>query len=288
MAFGRETDGIADADMPTVLAGGELTGVRSLRQTGSSLLLLMSIWQAIVWISGVPRYVLPSPGDVLAALSRQWFFLASQSVVTICEILLGLIFGAAAGIATAIAIAALPRLGRLIWPMVLVLQAFPVFVLAPLLVLWFGFGMVSKVVMTTIIIFFPVTSAFGDGLRRTDPAILDAVALTQATHWQTLVLVRMPLAIPALVSGLRVAAPLAPLGAVIGEWVGASAGLGFVMVQANARMQTDTVFAAMAILALLSVGLRFSIDRLTAPLAHWVREDVPGADIHHSQRKAYP
>jgi putative hydroxymethylpyrimidine transport system permease protein len=192
--------------------------------------------------------------------------------VTASEIVVGLGFGAAFGIATALGLAAFPRTGRLIWPMVLILQALPVFVLAPVLVLWFGFGMASKVVMTTIVIFFPVASAFADGLRRTDAAILDAAALTPASHWQTLIHIRVPLALPGLISGLRVAAPLAPLGAVIGEWVGASAGLGFVMVQANARMQTDTVFAAMTILALLSVFLRLAIDRLTAPLMHWQRE----------------
>ena len=95
---------------------------------------------------------------------------------------------------------------------------------------------------------------------------------TPATHWQALVAIRVPLALPGLISGLRVAAPLAPLGAVVGEWVGASAGLGFVMVQANARMQTATVFAAMAILAALTVLLRLAVDRLTAGLTPWAEE----------------
>lgn len=246
--------------------------MRTTLATGRSLLLLVLIWQAAIWLWSPPRYMLPAPTDVIQALVRQRFFLLSQSLVTMSEILVGLTFGAAFGIATALGVAAFPRTGRLIWPMVLVLQAFPVFVLAPVLVLWFGFGMTSKVVMTTIVIFFPVASAFSDGLRRTDRAILDAAALTPASHWQTLIHIRAPLALPALISGLRVAAPLAPLAAVIGEWVGASAGLGFVMVQANARMQTDTVFAAMTILALLTVFLRVVIDRLTAPLAHWQHE----------------
>src|SRR5690606_17666206 len=192
---------------------------------------------------------------------------------TLGETAIGFVVGAALGVATALCIAALPRFGRVVWPMVLVLQAFPVFVIAPLLVLWFGFGMASKVVMTTLIIFFPVASAFADGLRRIEPEILDATALTQASRWQELWHVRVPLALPSLVSGLRVAAPLAPLGAVIGEWVGASAGLGFVMVQANARMQTDTVFAAMAIIALLTLALRRAVDWLGPRLAPWAAEE---------------
>lgn len=252
--------------------------------TVRSLFLLLLIWQAAIWLFAPPRYMLPSPADVVQAFARQPAFLLSQSLVTGCEILLGLMFGAAFGITTALAVAAFPRTGRLFWPMVLILQTFPVFVLAPLLVLWFGFGMTSKVVMTTIIIFFPVASAFADGLRRTDQFILDAVSLTPATHWQTLVHVRAPLALPALISGLRVAAPLAPLGAVIGEWVGASAGLGFVMVQANARMHTDIVFAAMTVLAVLTVALRLAVDRLTRPLAHWARETIPASEAQFQSK----
>ncbi|NVD39780.1 ABC transporter permease [Ensifer sp. HO-A22] len=237
-----------------------------------SLVVLVILWQAVAVVFAPPRFLLPTPFEVLAVFARQPGFLLEQSLVTITEMLAGLAVGTFFGVVTAIGVAAFPRLGKLIWPFVLVLQAFPVFVIAPLLVLWFGFGVVSKVVMATIIIFFPIVSAFSDGLRRTNTQIMDAIALTKASHWQALRLVRVPLALPGLVSGLRVAAPLAPLGAVVGEWVGASAGLGFVIVQANARMQTDVVFAAMAILAVLAVGLRLLVDEVTRPLAHWARE----------------
>jgi putative hydroxymethylpyrimidine transport system permease protein len=230
----------------------------------NGVLLLLILWQTGTWLFAPPRYILPSPADVAAALLRQPGFLFGQAMVTFGEMAVGLF--------VAFTIAAIPRLGRLVWPMVLVLQAFPVFVLAPILVLWFGFGMASKVVMTGIIIFFPVASSFTDGLNRTDRAILDAASLTEASHWQILTRLRVPLALPSLISGLRVAAPLAPLGAVIGEWVGASAGLGFVMIQSNARMQTDTMFAAMAILAVMAVLLRLVVDRATANLAPWTKE----------------
>lgn len=233
---------------------------------------LLLLWQAGIWLAHPPRYILPSPSDVVAALALKRSFLFWHSLITITEIIVGLFCGALLGATIALLCAALPRLGGVFWPMVLVMQALPVFVLAPVLVLWFGFGIASKAVMATIIIFFPVASAFADGLRRTEPSILDAVAMTEASHWQTLRYIRVPLALPALVSGLRVAAPLAPIGAVVGEWVGASAGLGFVMVQANARMQTDTVFAAMSILALLALLLRLAVDWTTARLVPWAPE----------------
>lgn len=233
---------------------------------------LLVLWQAVIWIVMPPRYIMPSPLDMVAAMARQPGWLLSNTLVTLSEIVAGFLAGTLLGITTALAVVALPRLGRAVWPIMLVLQAFPVFVIAPLLVLWFGFGLASKVVMTTLIIFFPVASAFADGLRRIDPEVLDATALCGASRWQALWRVRVPLAMPALVSGLRVAAPLAPLGAVIGEWVGASAGLGFVMVQANARMQTDVVFAAMVIIAILTLALRAAVDRIAPFLAPWASE----------------
>jgi putative hydroxymethylpyrimidine transport system permease protein len=235
-----------------------------------TVLVLGLTWQALVTALAPPRYILPGPLAVLDALTRQWRFLAEHALVTLGEIAAGFAMGVALGVTTALAVAAFPRLGRLAWPVVLVLQASPVFVLAPLFVLWFG--MASKVAMTTLIIFFPVASAFADGLRRIPAEIIDAARLVAAGPWRILFEIRVPLAMPALVSGLRVAAPLAPLGAVIGEWVGASAGLGFVMVQANARMQTDTVFAAMAVLAALALALRAAVDALAPRLAPWADE----------------
>lgn len=233
----------------------------------------VGVWQMLVMVLSPPRYILPAPADVLAAAWRQPQYLSYNTLVTLSEIAAGFAAGASIGIAVAFGLAALPRLGALVWPLVLVVQALPVFVAAPVLVLWFGFGMASKVVMTTLIIFFPVASAFADGLRRTERELIEAAMLENASHWRILTAIRLPLAMPALVSGLRVAAPLAPLGAVIGEWVGASAGLGFVMVQANARMQTDTVFAAMAILAALALILRALVDHLAPRLAPWAQEE---------------
>ncbi|MDS7595597.1 ABC transporter permease [Agrobacterium tumefaciens] len=254
----------------------------------NGVLLLLVLWQMGTWLFAPPRYILPSPVDVFAAFSRQPGFLFGQAAITLSEMAAGLAVGIASGIAIAFATAAIPRFGRLVWPMVLVLQAFPVFVLAPILVLWFGFGMASKVAMTAIIIFFPVASAFTDGLNRTDRDILDAASLTQASHWQILTMLRVPLALPSLISGLRVAAPLAPLGAVIGEWVGASAGLGFVMIQSNARMQTDTMFAAMVVLAVMAVLLRLAVDLATARLAPWATESRQSISLKDFRRISKP
>lgn len=242
------------------------------RDVCGGLAAVVAIWQAAIWLFQPPGYMLPAPADVLAVLAERHDILLRNAAITLSEALLGLLFGTLAGAAAAIGMAASPLANRLAWPLLLVLQAIPVFAIAPLLVVWFGFGLASKVVMTSLVIFFPVTSAFADGIRRTDPFLLDACALTAATRWQTLMAVRVPMAMPGFISGLRVAAPLAPLAAVVGEWVGAAGGLGFLMLQANARMQTGDVFAALFILAVLTLALRACVDAATTRLVPWQRE----------------
>ncbi|WP_246272560.1 ABC transporter permease [Phyllobacterium pellucidum] len=235
----------------------------------AALAAVAAFWQVVVWLFQPPRFILPGPIAVVSALVEQRQYLGVNASITLIEILLGLAFGALAGIIIALLVAAIPAFRHVVWPLLLVLQALPVFAIAPLLVLWFGFGLASKVVMASLIIFFPVASAFADGLQRTNRDLLDVASLTQATPLATLLLVRVPSALPSLGSGLRVAAVFAPIGAVIGEWVGSSRGLGFVMLQANARMQTETMFAALMILAALTVILRFLVDALTRRLTPW-------------------
>lgn len=258
--------------MVSTRAGG---GARAFGRVLFGLGALVLGWQLAILALDPPAYMLPPPGEVLRAFAARPDYFLRHAGITLIEVLLGLCAGASAGVVMAVAIAALPRAGRALWPFLLAAQALPVFAIAPLLVLWFGFGLSSKVVMAGLIIFFPVTSAFVDGMRRVDPAILDDCAMTEASHWQALWHVRLPLGLPGLVSGLRVAAPLAPLGAVVGEWVGASGGLGFIMLQANARMKTAEVFAALVLLAAMTLALRALVDLITPKLVPWARE-TPG------------
>ncbi|MGO3399247.1 MAG: ABC transporter permease, partial [Serratia proteamaculans] len=181
---------------------------------------------------------------------------------------LGVLFGAL----LALAMIGSPRLQRWLMPLVLTSQAIPVFALAPLLVLWFGFGMSAKVVMAVLVIFFPVTSAFFDGLRRVNNDYLDLARTLRASPWAQLRHVRLMAALPAFGSGLRMAAAVAPIGAIIGEWVGSAEGLGYVMLNANARMQTDICFAALFILVLMTVLLWVTVDALLLRLINWAPE----------------
>lgn len=233
---------------------------------------LVAIWQAVVVVFAPPAFMLPPPVDVLAALRDRPNLWRVDAVTTLKETGIGLVAGTVLGVALALLMSFLPLSRRLLLPVMVVSQALPVFAIAPLLALWFGFGLASKVVMATIAIFFPVASAFHDGLTRTDPGLLDLARLYGAGRSQEVAVLRLPSALPSLVTGIRLAAVYAPIGALIGEWVGASSGLGYAMLLANARAQTDVVFAALFLLAAMSVLLRAFVDLATRNLTPWAPE----------------
>jgi putative hydroxymethylpyrimidine transport system permease protein len=243
----------------------------ALRAVGVAAVLLI-VWQAVIVVFQPPAFMLPGPIAVYAALRDRPELWQVHAVTTLSETLIGLAAGASLGAALALAMSFLPLTRRILLPVLVVSQAIPVFAIAPLLVLWFGFGLASKIVMATIAIFFPVTSAFADGLARTDVNLLDLARLHGARRWQVVMLLRLPGALPALVTGLRLAAVYAPVGALIGEWVGASSGLGYAMLLANARAQTAVMFAALILLAAMSVILRAAVDLLTENLTPWAAE----------------
>ena len=232
----------------------------------------MLAWELVVRGTGVPPFILPGPAAVGAALVDRAPHLVEHALVTGGEILAGLLIATALGGLTGLALAASAPARRWLLPVLVVSQALPVFALAPILVLWFGYGPTSKIAMAVLIIYFPLTATLYDGLRRADANLLDLATLAGASTWQRLLWIRLPAALPALASGLRVAAAVAPIGAVVGEWVGASRGLGYLMLHANARMQVDVMFAALVVLAAMAVALYVAVDRLARRLTPWQSE----------------
>jgi len=236
---------------------------------------LILIWWAITAFTSIPPYMLPSPIKVAEALVAQRQTLVGATATTFAEIMLGLACGTILGAGLALGMVFSPLLQRWLMPLLLLSQAIPVFALAPLLVLWFGFGMASKVVMAVLVIFFPVTASFFDGLRRADIGWLDLARSMNASPWAILRHVRLYAALPAFGSGLRVATAIAPIGAIIGEWVGSSAGLGYVMMNANARIQTDVMFSALTILSVMAILLWVIVDRVLKRILYWAPDTVP-------------
>ena len=238
--------------------------------------ILVGLWGGAVAVFEPAPFILPGPGQVIITLIEQWNSLIYHAGITLSEILLGLVLGTILGVATALLVNASNLARRYVLPLIIASQALPVFAIAPLLVLWFGLGLGSKIAMATLIIYFPVASALNDGLARADANFIDIARMYGASRFQILSKFRLPAALPSLASGIRVAATVAPIGAVVGEWVGASGGLGYVINQANARMQTDTVFAGLVLLILMVVLLRLAIDTLLDRLVFW----APRTNLH--------
>jgi len=235
---------------------------------------LLALWEAGVRLADVPHYMLPAPSRIALALAGNVGLLLNNACITLAEILIGMAVGTLLGCVSGLVLVRFTAARRLLLPVLVVSQAIPVFALAPVLVLWLGFGLASKIAMAALVIYFPIASAFYDGLRRTEPGWVELARTMSARPAAILLQIRLPAALPALASGLRVAAAIAPIGAVIGEWVGAAAGLGYLMTLSMGRGQTDLAFAALFLLALLGLALFYAVDAGLRRLIPWQRESA--------------
>ncbi len=244
---------------------------------------LLGIWTFVVWATDLPKFILPTPLQVFSSFLERYEILLHHAQTTILEIILGLILGIIFGIFSALAISMHRGARQWFMPVLIASQAVPVFAIAPLLVLWFDYGITSKVVMATLIIYFPVTVSFLDGLNRTPPPLLDLARLMQQQRkagwlmrtWRLYRYIRIPHALPSLASGMRVATAVAPIGAVVGEWVGSSSGLGYLMLHANGRMQTDLLFASLLTLTFIAIALFYLMDFLLRRALVWQPDQTP-------------
>lgn len=233
------------------------------------IIFLFILWQSVILIFDLPHYILPKPEDVFSQLINQHSLLWEHTQITLLEIIIGTIIGSIFGLGSAFTLLYFKKVEKYLLPILVISQAIPVFAIAPLLVLWFGYGMASKIVMTVIIIYFPITTACYDGLKNTPKQWLQLAQTYKLSPLQTLFKVRFKASLPSLASGLKIAVCIAPIGAVIGEWVGSSKGLGYLMLHANARMQIDLMFSALFILIVMTLSIYFLTDYLTKKFIPW-------------------
>jgi len=200
-------------------------------------------------------FLVPSPAEIASSLWENRALLAENAWVTLQEIWLGFLCGLAAGIGFAVLLRLSETLRRATYPLMVATQAVPILVIAPILVVWFGYGMGPKLVIVALICFFPIAVNTADGLRSVDPEATKMMRTLDASRWQLLWRVEAPTALPFTFSGARIAATFAPIGAVFGEWVGADSGLGHLILQDNGQFETARVFAAVTILAAIAIAL---------------------------------
>lgn len=227
------------------------------------------IWECLIRILQLPNYILPTPFAVLKSLIDHATLITSQTLPTLFEVLLGLFFGIILGVTIALSMSLFRPLHNFLLPLLLASQALPVFAIAPLLVLWFGYGITAKIITTTFMLFFPITNNFLDGLKQTPENYLNMAEIMNSNRWQILYQIRIPAALPNLASGIRLATAMAPLGAIIGEWVGSNQGLGFLLLNANAQMQIDLMFAVLLVIFFLGIILYFLVDTLIKLALPW-------------------
>ena len=233
------------------------------------LLLLLGAWEILVHWFDVKPFILPAPSQILGAFVENIAMLSWHGAVTFSEILLGLMLGGLGGFLLAVAVFYSPLLDKALYPLIIGSQMIPVFAIAPILIVWMGYGLWPKVTVAALISFFPLVVTVSDGLREPSEEAVDLFRSLGATRRQIFWKLRLPASMPTVFSGLKVSATLAVVGATIGEWVGSHQGLGYLMLQSNARLRMNLVFAAIMMLALLGLFLFGVLRIIERRVVHW-------------------
>ncbi len=221
---------------------------------------VLALWYAVVLGLHVPSYLLPTPGAVVSRIGEDFTFLAYHAWVTTYETLGGFVLSVVVGIPIAVLIVSSRPLDRALMPWLVLSQTFPKVALAPLIVVWFGLGIVPKLVVTFMVAFFPVVISSIVGLRSIEREMVELARSLRATRRQMFWHFRLPLALPNIFAGLKVSVAFSVVGAVIAEWVGATEGLGYLLLQANANLDTALLFAVLAWLTVIGLVLYYAVE----------------------------
>jgi ABC-type nitrate/sulfonate/bicarbonate transport system permease component len=248
-------------------------------EAGPPLLLIgfiLLIWQTVADRSGLSAFILPSPIQVWQAGRETWDLLLKAIGVTMMETTLGLVIAIIIGVMLAAAMDLSKVLHRALYPLLVVSQTVQILAIAPLLIIWFGFGLLPKVLVVILICFFPLAVNTVDGLASADPDLIALLRSMGARRGQIWRMVRLPSAMPLFFSGLRIAVTYSVVGATIAEWVGGSAGLGLYMLRSKNALATDQVFVAIVVTSVISIALYllvFAIERAALPWYHTTQRD---------------
>lgn len=237
----------------------------------AALAAIVAVWQLACSLGLVAPYLLPSPAAVAAALVSDAPLLAGHAATTLAEAGIGLAAGVAAGLAAAIVMDRFEVLYRAFYPIVVLTQTIPAVAIAPLLVLWFGYDMLPKIILIVVSTFFPVTVGVLGGLRSIDPDEIDLMRSMGATELQILRHAKLPAALPQFFSGLKISAAYAIVGAVIAEWLGGFSGLGVYMTRVRKAYSFDKMFAVILLVSVLSLLLMWAVDRVRHRAVPWDR-----------------
>jgi len=234
-----------------------------------TLVLLIVLWDLVVRVFDIKPFILPTPWMVGEALVRDFGALVHHGTTTMQEVLAGFALSVLVGVPLALAIASSPLFERAAYPLLVGSQAVPKIAIAPLFVIWLGFGIAPKILMAFLISIFPVIVAGVVGLRSVEAEKLHLARSMGASRWQTFAMFRLPSALPSLFGGLKLAIAFAVTGAVVGEFIGADRGLGRVIMVANGNLDTPALFAAVVVLTGMAVALFYLVEALERVTVRW-------------------
>ncbi|MGI8728052.1 MAG: ABC transporter permease [Solirubrobacterales bacterium] len=230
---------------------------------------LASRWDVLSELLGIEPFLVPSPSEIADSLWTDRDLLARNAWVTFGEVIGGFAVAVAVGVTSAIALHLSPALRRAFYPLVVASQTIPIIVVAPIFVVWFGFGVGPKIAIIALICFFPICVSMLDGLAAVDGSQRKLMRSLGASRLQTLTRLELPASLPQLLSGAKIAVAVAVIGAVFGEWAGATEGLGHLMLVDNAQLEVPRLFAAVAVLSAMAIGLFALLTLIERRLAWW-------------------
>jgi ABC-type nitrate/sulfonate/bicarbonate transport system permease component len=235
------------------------------------VLVLLGVWEGYVRLWAVPKWLLPAPSVIALTLVASREVLLDHTLVTLLEVVVGFALALLGGVVLACGMALSRTLERALYPFVIASQMVPIIVIAPLLLIWVGYGLAPKVIVVALTAFFPIVVNMVDGLKSVDPDVVNLLRTMGASRWQIFVKVQVPTSLPFLFSGLRVAMAVSVIGAIIGEWVGSSQGLGYLMIRSKPQFLTERVFAAIVLLSVMGMALFVLVgvvEKLAIPWWH--------------------
>ena len=239
----------------------------------AAVLLLLAFWEASCRLGVVPAYLLPAPSQVLAALVKDAPLVGSHTLTTLVEAASGLLIGIVLGFVLALCMDRFETFSLALQPLVTVSQTIPTIAIAPLLVLWFGYGLLPKVVLVVLVTFFPVAVSLLQGFRSVDPDQIELLRTMHASEWQILRYVKLPAAAEPFFAGLKISATYAIVATVIAEWLGGFSGLGVYMTRVRKSFSYDKMFASIVVISALSLALMGAVRALERACLPWKRQN---------------
>lgn len=234
------------------------------------LLFLLILWEAIVSIFHIETWILPKPSSIVQELVGMKELLFVNTLVTLDEVLIGLVIAVCFGTLLAVVMDMVPLFRVLINPLLVISQTVPIVAIAPLFIIWFGYGMLPKVLVVVLICFFPITLSILEGFQTVDQAMLNLMKTMRASTWQIYKKIKFPAVLPYFFSGLKIAVTYSVMGAIIGEWLGASEGLGVMLTRATKSFLTSRVFGIAAVIVGITLLLYFAVELLARIAAPWI------------------